>query len=105
MKKLIALMMALVTVLSLCAFAGAEEADISALKIAAPAGAPALALAALAKETPDQYTFVAADTGLYRGPAQCRCQIVQGRQVHLQAGGRGVLGQPVLRLQARGFQA
>ncbi len=62
MKKLIALMMALVTVLSLCAFAGAEEADISALKIAAPAGAPALALAALAKETPDQYTFVAADT-------------------------------------------
>ena len=62
MKKLIALMIALMSVLSLCAFAGAEEADLTGLKIAAPAGAPALALAALAKEAPDQYTFVAADT-------------------------------------------
>ena len=62
MKKSIALLMALMTAVSLCVFAGAEAADVSALKIASPAGAPGLALAALAVESPDQYTFVAADT-------------------------------------------
>ncbi len=48
--------------LSACFACQAESADISALKISAPSGAPALALATLAVEAPDQYTFVLADT-------------------------------------------
>ncbi|MCR5824933.1 MAG: hypothetical protein K6G54_00050 [Oscillospiraceae bacterium] len=42
--------------------APAEAVDTSALKIACPNGAPALALATLAVENPDNYTIVAADT-------------------------------------------
>ena len=48
--------------LSGCFACQAESADVSALKISAPSGAPALALATLAVEAPDQYTFVLADT-------------------------------------------
>ena len=62
MKKLIALMMALALVLGMCAFANAEGADISGLTVTSPSGAPALALAAMAVENKDNYTYIAADT-------------------------------------------
>ena len=62
MKKIFAMMAALVLAMSLCAYAAAEGADISGLKVTTPGGAPALALAALAAENPEQYTTVAADT-------------------------------------------
>ena len=45
MKKIIALMTALVLVTGLCAFANAEGVDISALTVTSPSGAPALATA------------------------------------------------------------
>ena len=60
MKKFLALMLALMLVFSLSAFAGAEGADPSALTVTAPSGAPALALATLAVENPENYTYVAA---------------------------------------------
>ena len=62
MKKLIALMMALALVLGMCAFANAEGADISGLTVTSPSGAPALALATMAVENKDNYTYIAADT-------------------------------------------
>ena len=62
MKKFLAMMTALVLALGLCAFAAAEGADISGLKVTTPGGAPALALAAMAVENPGQYTTIAADT-------------------------------------------
>ena len=62
MRTLIKTILALVLVLCLCAAAGAEGVDVSGLKVTAPGGAPALALAALAVENPGQYTYVAADT-------------------------------------------
>ena len=58
MKKIVSMMMALVLVLGLCAFANAENE----LTITAPNGAPALAIAAFAAENKDIYTPVAADT-------------------------------------------
>ena len=57
MKKILMLVLALM--LCVCSFAGAEDA---AMKVSAPSGAPALALAVLAAEHPENYTFVAADT-------------------------------------------
>ena len=57
MKKFLSLMMAAVLLLSCTAFA--EE---YVMKASAPSGAPALALAMLAVENPDNYTFVAAET-------------------------------------------
>ncbi len=62
MKKMIKIILALALVLCLCGAACAEGADISGMKVTAPGGAPALALAALAAENPGQYTYVAADT-------------------------------------------
>ena len=62
MKKILAMMTALVLALGLCAFAAAEGADISGLKVTTPGGAPALALAAMAAKNPEQYTTIAADT-------------------------------------------
>ncbi len=59
MKKLLISMMALVLALCL-GVAGAD--DLSAVKVAAPAGAPGVALATLAVENPDNYTYVAAET-------------------------------------------
>ena len=59
MKKFLAMMTALVLALGLCAFAAAEGADISGLKVTTPGGAPALALAAMAVENPGQYTTIA----------------------------------------------
>ena len=62
MKKLIALILILALALGLCSLTHAESADVSALTVTAPGGAPALALATLAAENPDRYTFIAADT-------------------------------------------
>ena len=60
-KKIVFLLSALLTA-GLSISAMAQEPDVSGFKISAPSGAPALALASLAVENPDQYTFVAADT-------------------------------------------
>ena len=62
MKKLFALITALALALGAFAFAGAEEADLSALKVTSPNGAPALALATMAAENPGSYSYIAADT-------------------------------------------
>ncbi len=62
MKKLMILLTAALMALCLCVSATAESADTASLTIACPSGAPALALAALAAESPEQYRFVAADT-------------------------------------------
>ena len=59
MKKFLSLLLAVTMLAGLAAFASAEDA---AMKTTAPSGAPALALAALAVENPEDYTFVAADT-------------------------------------------
>ena len=59
MKKLISLLLTLSLLLGLAALAGAED---YAVKVSAPSGAPAIALASLAVESPEDYTFVAADT-------------------------------------------
>lgn len=59
MKKLTAVLAALIMLVSVLALAGAEDAP---MKLSAPAGAPALAVATLAAENPENYTFVAADT-------------------------------------------
>ena len=62
MRKLIALMMILTMVFGLFAFANAESADISGMTVVSPSGAPALALATMAVENKDNYTYIAADT-------------------------------------------
>ena len=61
MKKMICLLLAVLLLTGAAAAASAEE-DISAFRIAAPGGAPALALAVLAAENPENYSFVAAET-------------------------------------------
>ena len=61
MKKLLSLVLSVLMLLGIGAAAFAEDANVSAFKIAAPGGAPALALATLAVENPDNYTFVAAE--------------------------------------------
>ena len=62
MKKLISFVLAVMMIFSACAMASAEDADCSGFQISAPSGAPAIALAMLAAENPDQYTFIAAET-------------------------------------------
>ena len=62
MKKFLSTALAALLLIGLCAFASADTAQTSSFRIAAPGGAPALALATLAKEHPEQYTFVAAET-------------------------------------------
>ena len=68
MKKLLSLLLAGVTVLSLAACGSSKNAeelskvDTSAVKVSAPNGAPGVALAAIAVENPDNYTFIAAET-------------------------------------------
>ncbi len=59
MKKFLSMILACVLLLSACAFALAETPDF---KVSAPSGAPGLALATLAVQNPDSYTFVAAET-------------------------------------------
>ncbi len=60
MKKLISLLLAVCLILGAAALAGAEAPYT--VKVTAPSGAPALALATLAVENPENYDFVAADT-------------------------------------------
>ena len=60
--KRIVLLLVMVLFTTVMMMTAAADTDVSDLKIAAPSGAPALALATLAAENPDQYTFVAADT-------------------------------------------
>ena len=62
MKKTISVILTVLMLLGLFVSAGAETADTSSFRVAAPSGAPALALATLAAESPDQYTFVLAET-------------------------------------------
>lgn len=57
MKKFLSLIMAAMMLLSCVAFA---EAPV--MKVSSPAGAPGLALATLAVQAPENYTFVAAET-------------------------------------------
>jgi len=57
MKKFLSLMLAAMMLLSCAAFAEAP-----AMKVSSPAGAPGLALATLAVQNPENYTFVAAET-------------------------------------------
>lgn len=58
MKKLTAWILTLMMILGCCS----ALAEDYAMKLACPAGAPALAVATLAAENPDNYTFVGADT-------------------------------------------
>ena len=58
MKKLIAVVLTLALALSCAALASGEEA----LKLSAPTGAPALAVATMAAENPDNFTFLDAST-------------------------------------------
>jgi len=62
MKKLLTILLTLAMVLGLCVSVNAESADVSALTLTAPGGAPALAVATLAAENSGNYTFIAADT-------------------------------------------
>ena len=62
MKKLVSMMTALMLAVSICVFANAEAADSSGLTVTSPNGAPALALAAMAVENKDNYSYIAADT-------------------------------------------
>lgn len=61
MKKMISVLLAILLLAGIAAAVYAEE-DVSAFRIAAPGGAPALALAVLAAENPENYSFVAAET-------------------------------------------
>ena len=54
--------MFLSVLLTLCVIAPINADDEYSVKVSAPNGAPALAVATLAVEDPDSYTFVAADT-------------------------------------------
>ena len=59
MKKLFSVLLSIVLCLSAASFACADDAPLT---LSAPSGAPALAVAVLAEENPEAYTFVAADT-------------------------------------------
>ena len=61
MKKMICLLLA--ALLLACAPTGAfAEEEVPVFRVAAPSGAPALALAVLAADSPENYSFVAAET-------------------------------------------
>ncbi len=65
MKKFLSLLLSAIMVVSLAACGSSDNADkvdISALKISSPAGAPGLALASIAVNAQDNYTFLAAET-------------------------------------------
>ena len=57
MKKFLSMILAAMMLLSLTACA-----EVPVMKVASPAGAPGLALATLAVQNPENYTFVAAET-------------------------------------------
>ena len=58
MKKILSLVLTALLILGLAVSVTAEDA----LKLTAPSGAPALAVATMAAEDPDNFTFIAADT-------------------------------------------
>ncbi len=58
MKKILSLALTALLILGLAVSVTAEDA----LKLTAPSGAPALAVATMAAEDPDSFTFIAADT-------------------------------------------
>ena len=58
MKKILSLVLTALLILGLAVSVTAEDA----LKLTAPSGAPALAVATMAAENPDSFTFIAADT-------------------------------------------
>ena len=58
MKKILMTILALVLAASLCAAAAAENAGLT---VTSPGGAPALALATMAAEHPENYTYIGAD--------------------------------------------
>ena len=58
MKKLIAIMLSLMMVFGMVCMAAGE----GSFTLTAPSGAPAIAVAQLAQENPENYTFIAADT-------------------------------------------
>ena len=61
MKRMICLLLA--ALLLACAATGAfAEEEVPAFRVAAPSGAPALVLAVLAADSPENYSFVAAET-------------------------------------------
>lgn len=60
MKKFVSFVFTLILMLGILIPASAE--DPYTVKVSAPNGAPALAVATLAAESPEDYTFVAADT-------------------------------------------
>ena len=60
MKKLFLMILSVLLVLGIIAPVSADETYT--IKVSAPNGAPALAVAPLAVENPDNYTFLAADT-------------------------------------------
>lgn len=63
MKKFLSVLLACVMALSLCACAAAEDApDLSGIHVSSPNGAPGIALAVLAAENPDNYTYLTAET-------------------------------------------
>ena len=62
MKKIFAVMLALVLALGMSVSVNAEGADFSGLTVTSPGGAPALALAVMAAENRDHYSYIAADT-------------------------------------------
>ncbi len=62
MKKLIKLLAVLILAAALPFVCGAENAAVDGVKVSSPNGAPGLALASLAVEKPENYTYLTADT-------------------------------------------
>ena len=62
MKKIISILLVVLLLTGTAITAFGEGADASAFRVAAPGGAPALALAMLAIKDPENYSFVAAET-------------------------------------------
>lgn len=62
MKRFFSMILAVLMMMGICAFAAAEPVDTSSFRISSPSGAPGLALAVLAAENPDQYTYMVAET-------------------------------------------
>ena len=55
MKRFFSLILAVLMMTGICAFAAAEPVDTLSFRISSPSGAPGLALAVLAAENPDQW--------------------------------------------------
>lgn len=62
MKKLVKILAVLTLILALPFVCGAENAEIKNVTVSSPSGAPSLALATMAAETPENYTYLTAET-------------------------------------------